>query len=92
MAKRYLKFPALSAKLGGRSRASIHRDMRDRGFPKPISIGPNSVVWDEEAVDNWIEQLKQKEYAPVQVAPGVKKGRKPRGQQVNNGGDDHASV
>ena len=78
MAKRYLKFPALSAKLGGRSRASIHRDMRDRGFPKPINLGPNSVVWDEESVDSWIEQLKQNEYVPVQVAPGVKRGRPSR--------------
>lgn len=91
MAKRYLKFPALSAKLGGRSRASIHRDMRDRGFPKPINIGPNSVVWDEEAVDSWIEQLKQSEYVPVQVAPGIKKGRRPKSPQ-DKGGDNHASL
>lgn len=78
MSKRYLKFPALSAKLGGRSRASIHRDMRDRGFPKPINIGANSVVWDEEEVDAWIEQLKQNEYVPVEVAPGVKRGKPSR--------------
>lgn len=78
MSKKYLKFPALSAKLGGRSRASIHRDMRDRGFPKPINIGLNSVIWDEELVDEWIEQLAISEYKPTQVAPGSKKGRKPR--------------
>jgi prophage regulatory protein len=89
MAKRYLKFPALSAKLGGRSRASIHRDMRDRGFPKPINLGPNSVVWDEEEVDTWIEQLKQSKYVPAQVAPGAQKGRKSRGTQTA-GGTRHA--
>ena len=33
MSRKYLKYPALSEKLGGRSRASIHRDMRDRGLP-----------------------------------------------------------
>ncbi|MGD9685460.1 MAG: helix-turn-helix transcriptional regulator [Desulfobacter sp.] len=75
MSKKYLKFPALSAKLGGRSRASIHRDMRDRGFPKPINLGANSVVWDEAQVDAWIEQLAAAEYVAVQVAPGAKRGR-----------------
>lgn len=75
MSKKYLKFPALSEKLGGRSRASIHRDMRDRGFPKPINIGANSVVWDEELVDAWLEQLAAAEYVAVPVAPGAKRGR-----------------
>jgi|GEM_PF-1384243 len=70
--KHYLKFPALSLKLGGRSRASIHRDMRDRGFPKPINLGPNSVVWDEEEVEAWVARLKQNEYVPTPVAPGAK--------------------
>jgi predicted DNA-binding transcriptional regulator AlpA len=80
MFKNYLNFPALSKKLGNRSRSSIHRDMRDRGFPKPINLGPNSVVWDEAAVDEWVEQLTQAEYEPRIVAPGAKRGRKPRRQ------------
>lgn len=84
MAKRYLKFPALSAKLGGRSRASIHRDMRDRGFPKPINLGSNSVVWNEEAVDAWLEELAKKQYEPVSVAPGAKRGRPRRTKGVHN--------
>lgn len=78
MSKKYLKFPALSEKLGGRSRASIHRDMRDRGFPKPINLGANSVVWEEALVDAWIDELAKQQYEPVAVAPGVKRGRKPR--------------
>lgn len=81
MSKRYLKFPALSEKLGGRSRASLHRDMRDRGFPKPINLGANSVVWDEALVDEWVEQLVKAKYVAVPVAPGAKRGR-PRKQQV----------
>lgn len=79
MAIKYLRFPALSEKLGGRSRASIHRDMIDRGFPKPIKLGPNSVVWDEEAVDAWCAELAKAEYAPVPVAPGSAKGRIAKG-------------
>lgn len=75
MSKRYLKFPALSEKLGGRSRASVHRDMRDRGFPQPINLGANSVVWDEGAVDSWMDALAQKQYIAIEVCPGIKKGR-----------------
>lgn len=83
MSKKYLKFPALSEKLGGRSRASLHRDMRDRGFPKPINLGANSVVWDETLVDEWIEQLTKNKYEAVPVAPGCKtRGRKPRVAKV----------
>lgn len=83
--KHYLKFPALSLKLGGRSRASIHRDMRDRGFPKPINLGPNSVVWDEESVDAWLEELTKKQYEPVVVAPGAKRGRPRKTKGVRHG-------
>lgn len=85
MAKRYLKFSAVSSKLGGRSRASIHRDMRDRGFPKPINLGPNSVVWDEEAVDAWIDELAKQPYEPVSVAPGAKRGRPRKTEGVRHG-------
>lgn len=79
MARKYLKFPALSEKLGGRSRASIHRDMRDRAFPKPIKLGANSVVWDEAAVDAWCDELAKVAYSPVPVAPGTPKGRRAKG-------------
>jgi len=85
MARKFLKFPALSEKLGGRSRTSIHRDMRDRGFPKPINLGANSVVWDEEAVDAWCDALALEQYKPISVAPGVKRGR-PRKSLVFAGG------
>jgi predicted DNA-binding transcriptional regulator AlpA len=78
MSRKYLKFPALSEKLGGRSRASIHRDMRDRGFPKPINLGANSVVWEEGLVDVWLEELAQIEYKPVSVAKGIKPVGRPR--------------
>lgn len=81
MPKIYLKFSALSKKLGNRSRSSIHRDMRDRGFPKPINLGPNSVVWDEAAVDEWVEQLVRAEYEPRPVAPGSPRGRKSNSQK-----------
>lgn len=82
MGKQYLRFPALSQKLGGRSRASIQRDMENRGFPKPINLGGNTVVWDEEAVEAWVEKIAEAGYTPISVAPGVRKGRKPRTVEV----------
>ena len=33
-----INFKALSEKLGGRSRSSVCRDIKDRGFPPPISL------------------------------------------------------
>lgn len=69
-----INFKRLSEKLGDRSRSSVHRDMRDRGFPLPISFG-GSVAWDEEAVDLWLDNLAATPYEPKNVAPGIKKGR-----------------
>lgn len=75
-----LRFPELSKKLGGRSRSSIFRDMRDRKFPQPIALGCSgrSIAWDEQAVDTWLTNLAQQEYKPAAVAPGARRGRKPR--------------
>lgn len=72
---KYLKFKALSAKLGGRSRSSIFRDMRDRGFPAPLQLG-SSVVWNESSVDAWLESRAAMGYQPAEVAPGAQPGRR----------------
>lgn len=56
MGKIFLRFPELSKKLGGRSRPSVFRDMRDRGFPRPVRIGVTAVAWDEGEVDQWLEE------------------------------------
>lgn len=73
--KRFLKFKALSAKLGGRSRSSIFRDMRDRDFPRPVQIG-TSVLWSESDVDAWIDERASMGYHPAAVAPGAQPGRR----------------
>lgn len=87
MAIKLLRFPELSKKLGGRSRSSIFRDMRDRNFPKPISLGcsGHSIAWDEQQIDDWLTNLAQQKYEPLPVAPGARRGR-PR-KAVNMGGD-----
>ena len=38
----------------GRSRASIYKDIRDRRFPRPISIGAHSRRWLVHEVDEWL--------------------------------------
>lgn len=73
-----LNFSALSNKLGGRSRSSIFRDIKQRGFPPPFTIG-RSAVWDEKAIEEWLEIRANIPYAPQQVAvpsPGKRRGRR----------------
>ncbi len=73
-----IKFKELSKKLGGRGRNAIKRDMEKRGFPKPMKIG-RSTVWDEDAVDRWLQEQAEKPYLPEPVAvpaPGKRRGRR----------------
>lgn len=74
-------FKKLSKKLGDRSRSSINRDMLLRGLPKPVITLGKTVLWDEDAVDRWLEQLANIPYVPTPVAvpkPGKRRGRKPK--------------
>lgn len=82
----FISFKNLSKKLGDRSRSSIHRDMKTKGFPKPLSFG-GSVVWDEASVDRWLQELSEVPYIPKPVAvpkPGNRRGRKPKNAGVDN--------
>lgn len=38
----------------GRSAASIYRDMGLGTFPKPLELGPNSVRWTDQVIENWL--------------------------------------
>lgn len=46
----YLNLNQLSAKLGGRSRSSIYRDVECGRLPKPIRIG-SRLYWIDSRVD-----------------------------------------
>lgn len=48
-----LRRPAVEAKTG-LSTSSIYAKMARGEFPKPIRLGPKSVAWIEDEVDNWI--------------------------------------
>lgn len=46
----YLNFQELRAKLGGRGRTTVYRDVEIGRLPKPIKLG-SRLYWDEAAVD-----------------------------------------
>lgn len=50
---RYITLDDLCAKLGGRSRSSIYRDLENGNIPNPIRIGAR-LYWIEEEVDHFL--------------------------------------
>lgn len=59
----------------GISSAGLHRGMIDGRYPKPYRCGENSVRWKSNEISDCIERLEVA--VPVEVAPGIRKGRKP---------------
>ena len=55
---KYLTRKQLSDKLGGRSSASIYRDMDEIGFPKPIKVG-GRVYGVEAEIDQFMAGLRE---------------------------------
>jgi len=47
---KYLSFSDLQAKLGGRGRTTIYRDVESGRLPKPIKIG-SRLYWSEADID-----------------------------------------
>lgn len=52
---RIIRSKALREKLGGVATATVWRWERAGRFPKRLQLGPNTVGWDEDAVDAWLE-------------------------------------
>lgn len=50
---RYITLSQLCAKLGGRSRSSIYRDLANGHIPNPIRIGAR-LYWVEEEVEDFL--------------------------------------
>jgi len=53
---RYLSFSDLQAKLGGRGRTTIYRDVENGRIPRPVKIG-SRLYWREDEVDAAISAL-----------------------------------
>ena len=56
----------------GCCRAQIYRDMEDRGFPRPVKIGPRMAAWVEAEVDAWIKAQIAARDAKAPKAPHAK--------------------
>lgn len=53
---KYLSFRDLQAKLGGRGRSSIYRDVECGRLPPPVKLGAR-LYWNEAAIDDAIQHL-----------------------------------
>ena len=52
---KYLSFKDLQAKLGGRGRTTIYRDVDLGRLPKPVKIG-SRLYWNEADIDATLQQ------------------------------------
>lgn len=82
MGEKILRRKALLEKLGFSS-ATLHRKIKSLEFSPPLVLGPNMRGWLESTADEYLRSL-QVDNAPVPVAPGVKRGRKPKIQETCN--------
>ena len=55
MAQKVLRLPKVKKRTGC-SRSNIYLMIKEKRFPKQISLGPRSVGWLESEIDQWIEQ------------------------------------
>ena len=56
MSIQLLTISQLSKKLGGRSKASLYRDVNAGKLPRPVKLS-GSVYWDQSQVDAYIKSL-----------------------------------
>ena len=57
---RYLTFPELRAKLGGRSRSSIYNDLAAKRLPQPVKLG-GRLYWPEADLDDHLRALRDEQ-------------------------------
>ncbi len=53
---KYLNFTELRAKLGGRGRTTVYRDIEFGRLPKPLKLG-GRLYWIEDQVDERLREL-----------------------------------
>ncbi len=46
----------------GKSRITIWRDVKAGTFPAPIELGPNSVGWYEDEINDWLASRPRRTY------------------------------
>lgn len=50
--RQFLRLPKVSAAVG-KGRSWIYQAVRDGEFPRPIKLGPATVVWDAAEIGRW---------------------------------------
>jgi predicted DNA-binding transcriptional regulator AlpA len=82
MGEKILRRRAVLLMLGIAS-ATLHRRIKDGTIPPPLRLGPNSVGWKESTILAVIDGFQTVNPENVKtVAPGAKRGRKPRNVAV----------
>jgi predicted DNA-binding transcriptional regulator AlpA len=56
----YLTLKGLCAKLGGRSRSAIYRDLADGRLPQPVKLG-SRLYWPEGDIEDHLRTLQKRE-------------------------------
>ncbi len=55
MATQMLKVGEVADMIGW-SKVTVYRHVKDRSFPAPLRIGPNSVRWRRDDIERWLEE------------------------------------
>jgi hypothetical protein len=70
MAKRYARFKELLAEGIFSNRMDAARKVAG-GFPQPIELGPNTIAWDRDEVEQWLASRPRRgkrKQAPAEAA------------------------
>ena len=60
-------YRALEGKIH-KSRQQTWRDIRAGTFPAPIELGPNSVGWYEDEIDDWLASRPRRTYRALETS------------------------
>ena len=52
----------------GKSRIQLWRDIKVGTFPPPLELGPNSVGWYEDEIDDWLASRPRRTYDANELA------------------------
>lgn len=68
----YLTKTGLCAFLGGVGKSTISEWVRTRGFPKPIRLSQNLIIWRKSDVNKWVDSHEESPAEEPQSTPNSK--------------------
>lgn len=75
MLPKFLRFADLRERGVVRNRPALNKLIKDRGFPKGQQLGPNTRVWTETEVTDWVKSRPTDLKPAHPLKPGKKRGR-----------------